>query len=149
MKVVKILAVIFFASLAVGIVKFVPFEQLFKDHLSDARAFVAVNDIDEAIKSYKLSVMDNPEDPVIRREYINFMREQVIQEEWLELEKIFIASFPTSENFKAYDSLISKLLLEINNEGARILSEDDIEGFKAKRREQQEFLNFIVHFCQL
>jgi tetratricopeptide (TPR) repeat protein len=128
---------------AIGIVKFAPLELLFQDHLSDARASIAVSDIDGAIKSYKLAVMENVEDSQVRREYIDFMKEQGDLEEWLELEQTFLKAFPSVENFKSYDKSIYDLVLRVNDESARILSEGDIARYQSKRREQQELLKLF------
>lgn len=130
-------------TFVVGIFKFAPTEHLFQDHLSDARALIAINDIEGAIKSYKLAVMENLDDPLVRREYIDFLKEHGDQEEWLELEQTFLRAFPSLENFKSYDNAIYQLVLQVNNESQRILNEGDITEYQSKRREQQELLKLF------
>ena len=143
MKSKSILGLVLVVVFAIGVVKFAPLELLFQDHLSDARASISVNDIDGAIKSYKLAVMENVDDSQVRREYIDFMKEQGDLEEWLALEQTFLKAFPSVENFKSYDKSIYDLVLQVDDESARILSEGDIAGYQSKRREEQELLKLF------
>ena len=143
MKLKIIIGLTLLGLFAIGIVKFAPLEQLFQDHLTDARALIAVNDMEGAINSYKLAVMENVDDPLVRREYIDFMKEQGDLEEWLELEQTFLKAFPSVENFKSYDKSIYDLVLQVDDESARILSEGDIAGYQSKRREEQELLKLF------
>jgi tetratricopeptide (TPR) repeat protein len=143
MKSKSILGLVLIVVFVIGVVKFAPLELLFQDHLSDARASISVNDIDGAIKSYKLAVMENVDDSQVRREYIDFMKEQGDLEEWLALEQTFLKAFPSVENFKSYDKSIYDLVLQVDDESARILSEGDIAGYQSKRREEQELLKLF------
>ena len=143
MKSKSILGLVLVVVFAIGVVKFAPLEQLFQNHLSDARALIAINDIEGAIKSYKLAVMENVDDPQIRREYIDFIKERGDLEEWLELEQTFLKAFPSVENLKSYDKSVYDLVLQINDESELILSEGDIAGYQSKRREQQALLKLF------
>lgn len=143
MKYKNVFGLTLLITFVVGIFKFAPTEHLFQDHLSDARALIAINDIEGAIKSYKLAVMEDLDDPQVRREYIDFLKEQGDREEWLELEQTFLRAFPSLENFKSYDSAIYELVLQVNNESERILNEGGLKEYQSKRREQQELLKLF------
>lgn len=143
MKPKSILGLVLVVVFAIGVVKFAPLEQLFQNHLSDARALIAINDIEGAIESYKLAVMENVDDPQIRREYIDFIKERGDLEDWLELEQTFLKAFPSVENLKSYDKSVYDLVLQINDESEIILSEGDIAGYQSKRREQQALLKLF------
>ena len=143
MKSKSILGLVLVVVFAIGVVKFAPLEQLFQNHLSDARALIAINDIEGAIKSYKLAVMENVDDSLVRREYIDFMKEQGDLGEWLALEQAFLKAFPSVENFKYYDKSVYDLVLQKDGESERVLGEGNIAEYQSKRREQQALLKLF------
>jgi len=143
MKSKSILGLVLVVVFAIGVVKFTPLEKLFQDHLSDARALIAINDIEGAIESYKLAVMENIDDSLVRREYIDFMKEQGDLGEWLALEQAFLKAFPSVENFKYYDKSVYDLVLQKDGESERVLGEGNIAEYQSKRREQQALLKLF------
>ena len=123
--------------------------------MTDARALIAVNDMEGAIKSYKLAVMENVDDPLVRREYIDFMKEQGDLEEWLELEQTFLKAFPSVENFESYDKSVYDLVLQINAESARILSEGGggggaiLRDIRASAESSKNCSSYLVQRCSI